>query len=290
MDVPGARRRQWLTLLIGITGLVTARAARADLIYFRGGGDAQLPATSEGNRVVLILPDGKLELLREDIVEAGAGLLAGGRVGVAAARGAWGGIRGAIRGGLVGDRERPDGRGGRRDPRAARPGSQARPDGADGRRARSARPAVSRSGLSRRSARRWGSRPRSRAGRTSCCSTSTPTPRPRSAWPCWSGSSRASTCSSPPRGSSCGCRGDRLVSAWFADRKDYLAFLHRQGADAFATTSGYFHPTWDAVVACDARSGEKQRAARAALAGAAGRAAAGVGHDRADAGAEPVAA
>ena len=41
----------------------------------------------------------------------------------------------------------------------------------------------------------------------------------------------------------------RLVSAWFGDRKDYLAFLHRQGADAFATTSGYFHPTWDAVVA-----------------------------------------
>ena len=57
----------------------------------------------------------------------------------------------------------------------------------------------------------------------------------------------------------------RLVSAWFADRKDYLAFLHRQGADAFATTGGYFHPTWNAVVASDARSGEDQRAARAAL-------------------------
>jgi hypothetical protein len=58
----------------------------------------------------------------------------------------------------------------------------------------------------------------------------------------------------------------RLVSAWFADRKDYLAFLHQQDADAFVTTSGYFHPTWDAVVAYDARSGEKQRAARDALA------------------------
>ena len=57
----------------------------------------------------------------------------------------------------------------------------------------------------------------------------------------------------------------RLLSAWFADRKDYLAFLHRQGADAFATTSGYFHPTWGAVVTCDARSGEKQKAAREAL-------------------------
>ena len=57
----------------------------------------------------------------------------------------------------------------------------------------------------------------------------------------------------------------RLVSAWFVDRKDYLAFLHRQNADAFATTSGYFHPTWDAVVAYDSRSGEKHRSAREAL-------------------------
>ena len=54
----------------------------------------------------------------------------------------------------------------------------------------------------------------------------------------------------------------RLVSAWFSERKDYLAFLHQQGADAFVTTSGYFHPTWDAVVAYDSRSSEKQRAAR----------------------------
>ena len=58
----------------------------------------------------------------------------------------------------------------------------------------------------------------------------------------------------------------RLVSAWFGDREDYLAFLHRQGADAFATTGGYFHPTWGAVVAFDARSGDVQRAARRALA------------------------
>jgi hypothetical protein len=51
----------------------------------------------------------------------------------------------------------------------------------------------------------------------------------------------------------------RLVSVWFANHSDYLAFLHSQGADAFATTRGYFHPTWNVVVAYDARSGEKQR-------------------------------
>jgi hypothetical protein len=57
----------------------------------------------------------------------------------------------------------------------------------------------------------------------------------------------------------------RLVSAWFANQKDYLAFLHTQAADAFATTRGYFHPTWDAVVAFDARSTDEQRKGREAL-------------------------
>ena len=58
----------------------------------------------------------------------------------------------------------------------------------------------------------------------------------------------------------------RLVSAWFAEKKDFLAFLHAEQADAFATTRGYFHPTWAAVVAFDARSTEEQRNARSKLA------------------------
>src|SRR5262249_49893179 len=57
----------------------------------------------------------------------------------------------------------------------------------------------------------------------------------------------------------------RLVSAWFADKKDFLAFLHAEKADAFATTRGYFHPTWAAVVAFDARSTTDDRAARSKL-------------------------
>ena len=51
----------------------------------------------------------------------------------------------------------------------------------------------------------------------------------------------------------------RLVCAWFADQKDYLAFLHSQAADAFATTKGYYHPTWNAVVAYDASSSDRQQ-------------------------------
>jgi hypothetical protein len=57
----------------------------------------------------------------------------------------------------------------------------------------------------------------------------------------------------------------RFLSAWFASQKDYKAFLHSQGADAFATTRGYYHPTWNAVVAYDARSTEQQRSARETL-------------------------
>ena len=56
------------TALIGIVcaGLAVP-AARAELIYFRKGGDAQIPATIEGNHVVLAMPDGKFELARDDI-------------------------------------------------------------------------------------------------------------------------------------------------------------------------------------------------------------------------------
>jgi hypothetical protein len=58
----------------------------------------------------------------------------------------------------------------------------------------------------------------------------------------------------------------RLVSAWFADQKDYLNFLRSEDATAFATTRGYFHPTWNAVVAYDARSSDAQRTSRNRLA------------------------
>ncbi len=48
----------------------------------------------------------------------------------------------------------------------------------------------------------------------------------------------------------------RLVFAWFADRADYLAFLKSQEAGAFVSTRGYYHPTWNAVVFHDGRAAE----------------------------------
>jgi hypothetical protein len=46
----------------------------------------------------------------------------------------------------------------------------------------------------------------------------------------------------------------RLVSVYLRDRRDYLAFLSSQGAGAFRTTLGYYHPMFRAVVAFDLRS------------------------------------
>jgi hypothetical protein len=60
--------------------------------------------------------------------------------------------------------------------------------------------------------------------------------------------------------------GKRLASAWFAEQRDYLAFLKSEGVEAFRTTRGYYHPTLNAVIAYDARSGDGQRMPRAALA------------------------
>jgi hypothetical protein len=58
---------------------------------------------------------------------------------------------------------------------------------------------------------------------------------------------------------------NRLVFAWFSDRADYQTFLKAQDATAFASTRGYYHPTWNAVVAYDARGGDLQRQDRADL-------------------------
>ncbi|WP_165246491.1 DUF1570 domain-containing protein [Paludisphaera soli] len=58
----------------------------------------------------------------------------------------------------------------------------------------------------------------------------------------------------------------RLVFAWFSNRADYQAFLKAQDAAAFASTRGYYHPTWNAVVAYDARGGDLQRQDRSDLA------------------------
>ncbi|MFO0891468.1 MAG: DUF1570 domain-containing protein [Isosphaeraceae bacterium] len=58
----------------------------------------------------------------------------------------------------------------------------------------------------------------------------------------------------------------RLVVAWFNEKDDYLTFLRTQDAAVFSTTRGYFHPTWNAVVGYDARSTERQETGHQATA------------------------
>jgi len=54
--------------------------------------------------------------------------------------------------------------------------------------------------------------------------------------------------------------GRRLVSVYLKDRGDYLSFLRSQNAGAFRSTLGYYHPTFRAVIAYDARSSGKSKA------------------------------
>jgi hypothetical protein len=253
--------------LVGALAIVAAGwASRADLIYFRGGGDAQLPASVKGDRVELSLPDGTLELrLREDIVKRVAGFWPAeewvsrrreSRGAGFAARyaAAWWAIEnGLTEEAAVEVRELhaldpqhgPTARMVAVLDRLDRPCPD--PDvaafraalGVEIRVARGPHVLLLHQHNDAEAAERIAVLERVITGFHLLFAA---------------------------QGVELRVPRHRLVSAWFADRKDYLAFLHRQGADAFATTSGYFHPTWDAVVACDARSTEKQRAARATLA------------------------
>ncbi len=57
--------------------------------------------------------------------------------------------------------------------------------------------------------------------------------------------------------------GRKLAAAVFGRQAGYLSFLNREGADAFATTQGYYHPTRKAVISFDPRDmpALRQRAA-----------------------------
>jgi hypothetical protein len=266
MDDPRGRTRRWLTALVGALAIVAVgRAARGDLIYFRGGGDAQLPATVEGDRVILSLPDGRLELLREDIVKRVPGFWppdewesrrreARGAGFAARYAAAWWAIENGLTVEVAAEvrelhaldpKHGPTARMAAVLDRLDRPCPD--PDvaafraalGVEARIARGPHVLLLHQHGDAEAAERIAVLERVIAGFHLLFAA---------------------------QGVELRVPHQRLVSAWFADRKDYLAFLHRQGSDAFATTSGYFHPTWGAVVACDARSGEKQRAAREALA------------------------
>ena len=57
----------------------------------------------------------------------------------------------------------------------------------------------------------------------------------------------------------------RLISVYFAGRRDYARFLRLVDAEAFVDTQGYYHPILHAVFAFDARSTDEQSAGHRAI-------------------------
>lgn len=254
------------TALIGLFVLGTAAfQARADLIYFGGGGGVQVPATTDGDRITLKLPDGDASFGRDEFRAIVAGFspeaewprrIASARAGGSAARyaAAWW----ALENGLT-DQAAAEFRALHRDDPRHVPSSRivaaldrlkpvvSDPDNLPGFE-KALGVAMTRAEgphvvfLHQHDA----SEARERVELLERIVTAY--------YILLAG--QGVELPAPPR---------RLVSAWFADRADYLAFLHAENADAFKTTRGYYHPTWNAVVAYDDRSTDRQRDARQAL-------------------------
>jgi len=255
-----------VTALIGIVGAgLTGRAGRADLIYFRKGGEAQVPATIEGKHVVLSMPDGKLELARDDISKLVPGFWPAGewdaRRGKSRELGAearfaaaWWGLENGLTSEVAAEVREIH----RLDPTHASSARMAAvldrlenpcsdPDfggfqkalGIDAKMARGPHVLLFHQHSDAEANERIELLERVVTGYHLLFAA---------------------------QGIELAVPRRRLVSAWFADKKDYMSFLHSEDADAFASTRGYYHPTWNAVVAFDARSTKEQQAAREKLA------------------------
>jgi hypothetical protein len=246
-------------------GLVAGSSTRADLIYFRGGGDVQLPATSDGDQIVLILPDGKLALHRDAMVKHVQGFwppdewesrrrAARGAGFAARSAAAWWAIENGLTEEAAGEVRELHALDPKHGPTARMAAVLERLE----------RPCPDPDVAAFRAA--LGVETRVASGPHVLLLHQHSESEAAERVAVLERVVAAFHLLFAAQGMELRVPRHKLVSAWFADREDYLAFLHRQGADAFATASGYFHPTWDAVVACDARSGAQQRAARAALA------------------------
>jgi len=250
------------TTLLGIVGAgLAGRAGRAELVYFRKGGEAQVPATIEGKHVVLSMPDGKFELARDDIRKFMPGFWPAGEwdarrgksreLGVEARFAA---VWWALENGLTTEVAAEIRELHRLDPthapsvrmaavlnRLEQPCSD--PDfagfqkalGIEAKMARGPHVLLFHQHSDAEANERIVLLERVITGFHLLFAS---------------------------QGIELAVPRHRLVSAWFADKNDFLAFLHAEDADAFASTRGYYHPTWNAVVAFDARSTIEQRTAR----------------------------
>ncbi len=265
MEALGKRKLVLAAALLGFAGIaIGGDAVWADLIYFRKGGEAQLPATSEGNLVIVAMPDGKVELSRASIRAIIPGFWPATEWSARRRQATAGGFEGrftaawwAIENGLTTEVAAEVRELHRLDPKHApsarmaavldrldRPCSDGdyagfqKALGIESRVARGPHVILLHEHSDAEADERVALLERVIAGYHLLFAA------------------QGIDLTVPRR---------RLVSAWFADKKDFLAFLHAEDADAFATTRGYFHPTWNAVVAFDARSTPEQQSARAKL-------------------------
>jgi len=248
-------------LLAAIGVGLAGPSGRADLIYFRKGGDAQVPAMTEGNRVLVAMPDGEVELSRDNIRHLVPGFWPAtqwaqrrGRALAGGLDARFGNVWWALENGLTTEAASEVRELNKLDPKHApsarmasvlarleRPCSD--PDfsgfqkalGIDAKVARGPHVILLHQHTSAEAEERIALLEQVIAGYYLVFAAD------------------GIELSVPRR---------RLVSAWFAEKSDYLAFLHAEGSDAFVSTRGYFHPTWNAVVAFDARSTDQQRTGR----------------------------
>jgi hypothetical protein len=236
-------------------------AARADLIYFKKGGEVQAPARVEGTQVVLDLPEGKLEFLRDDIRKLVPGFWPAAewnaRLDQARSQGSearhtaiWWALENGLTAELVAELRALHRLAPMHAPTARMAGMLDRldrecfdPDFAPFQRALGVETKIARGAHILLLHQHSDAEAEERIATLERVITGF--------YLLMAGQGIELT---TPR--------QRFLTAWFANQKDYLAFLHSQAADAFATTRGYYHPTWNAVVAFDARSAEKQRTAR----------------------------
>jgi hypothetical protein len=261
-------RRLWRRAAMGLLGFLSLSQisiVNADLVYFARGGEAQLPARVQGNRVVVSTPDGQVELARENVLKIVPGFWPeaewSARRGDALPRGfearfaaAWW----ALENGLTREAAAEVRALHRADPKHAPAARMAAvldrleapcpvADFAAFQKALGIAVSVTNGPHVTLFHQHTQAEANERVEMLECVVT-------------------AFHLLFAAEGIELATPRRRLVSAWFADKKDFLAFLHAEGADAFATTRGYFHPTWGAVVTFDARSTDQERTARKQLA------------------------
>ncbi len=259
-----------LTAGCALVAALAAGLARADLVYFAGGGQAQLPATIEGNRVRLETPDGPRRFDRRDFLAVEPGddpardwparrdsATRDGRIEALFAASWW-----AMENGLTDE--------------AVALLRSSRPLAASSGHAPSLRalamldeleaPCPDRPDLASIVARLRPARFAEARGAHVVLLYQGDEAEARRRLDVLERVVATFALGFSAQGVQVSAPRQKLVSVWFADRVDYASFLRRSDAAPFADTQGFYHPTSRVVFAHDTRSSEGHRGRLRAIA------------------------